>query len=285
MFNRKSLICRFGVLPYLNAAPLLHFLPKVCADVKLICRTPREMLAELAGGRVDAAIVPIVDYFDVSELEMVDGLGICADGRVESVLLLCECPLKEIRIVNLDLASKTSNLLARLLLEKHFRLRQEILFSTGNPEADASVVIGDRALLAEPALESYDLAAEWKSMTGLPFVFAVWAHWKDHPESRRLSEILHAAKDAGSDAIAKLARLHAKRLGLTEFRCRHYLSRCIRYDLGPAEKRGMQLFRELCRTMPGTRGQEIREESGQTRRIVGDERKHRATAPALARYR
>jgi len=276
---------KFAVLPYFNTAPLAHFLPQVCPDAELVYCPPRRTLAELARGRVDAAVVPVVDYVDTPDLEMIDGLGICADGEVESVLLQCRRPLRNVRTVSLDPASKTSNLLVRLLLKYHFRIRHEIRFGAESPEADASVVIGDRALRAERDLESYDMAAEWKRMTGLPFVFAVWACWNDHPKGGRLSEILHAAKNAGLGAIAELSRLHAARLGLMESRCRHYLTCCIHYDVGPAEKKGMQLFRELCGTLHGTREQTIKEESIQTRRIAWDERKHRAIGPALARNR
>jgi chorismate dehydratase len=252
-----SFMFRFGVLPYINAAPLVHFLPKACSYTELIYRKPREMFSILAKHRVDAAIIPVVDYLDTPGLEMVEGLGICAYGNVESVLLQCKCPLEQVKIVNLDPASKTSNMLVKLLLEQHFCISQEIHFCIGAPEADACVVIGDRALRIKPALKCYDLAAEWKSMTGLPFVFAVWAHWKDCPDSRRLSEILHAAKDAGCKAVADLARLHSKRVGLTEAFCRHYLTSCIHYDLGPAEKSGIQLFRALYKNLTVTHKQAI----------------------------
>lgn len=171
---------RFAVLPYLNAVPLVYFLSAVCPEAELTYGTPREMLPKLTCRRVDAAIVPVVDYLNVSGLDMVDGLGICSDGEVESVLLQCRRPLDEVRTLSLDPASKTSNLLVRLLLRKHFNVRQEIRFFAGAVESDARVVIGDRALLAESFAETYDLASEWKNMSGLPFVFAVWVHWADH---------------------------------------------------------------------------------------------------------
>lgn len=269
----------------MNAAPLVHFLPEACSYPELIYCKPREMFSELAGRRVDAAIVPVVDYLDTPGLEMVDGLGICADGNVESVLLQCKCPLEQVRIVNLDPASKTSNMLVKLLLKRHFYVRQEIRFCIGAPDADACVVIGDRALRAEPALKSYDLAAEWKSMTSLPFVFAVWAHWNDRQDSRILSDILHAAKDAGCKAIAELAKLYANKVGITEPRCRHYLTSSIRYDLGPAEKSSIKLFRELSGSLTKTHKQAIKEESIKTRRIVRNERKSRAIEPILTRLR
>ena len=178
---------KFAILPYVNAAPLVRFLPDVCPNAELIHGTPRETFAELAGGRVDAAIVPVVDYFKTPGLDMVDGLGICADGNVESVLLQCKRPLGEVRAINLDPASRTSNLLLAVLLRKHFSVRENISLSVGAANADACVMIGDRALGARPVLESYDLAADWKSMTGLPFVFAVWAYRADHPDRLKLS--------------------------------------------------------------------------------------------------
>jgi chorismate dehydratase len=276
---------KFGVLPYLNAAPLVHFLPEVCSCPELIYCQPREAFSELTGRRVDAAIVPVVDYLGTPGLEIVNGLGICADGNVESVLLQCKCPLDQVRIVNLDPASKTSNLLAELLLKRHFCVRQEFHFRIGAPEADARVVIGDRALRAKPFLESYDLAAEWKSMTGLPFVFAVWVYWTDHPDSLRLSEILHAAKNVGCKEVAKLAKLYAKKVGLTEVRCYHYLTSCIHYDLGPAEKSSIKLFRELSRNLIDFQRQTIKEKSAKTRRIVLNEHKSQTIESTLTRLR
>lgn len=275
----------FAVLPYVNAAPLVHFLPEVCPEAELTYHTPKEMFPELAGGQVDAAIVPVVDYLDMPELVRVGGIGICADGEVKSVLLQCQCPLEEVKTVNLDPASRTSNRLVKLLLKEHFRVRQEIQFRVGATESDAWVVIGDRALLARSAWKSYDVAEEWKKMTGLPFVFAVWAYRMDHPDKPKLSEILRTAKEIGCKAIAKLARIHAKRLGLTESRCLHYLTCCIRYDLGPAEQKGMKLFRELYTGLAQIHRQTIKEDSKEKRRIVSNERKSQTVEPVGPRLR
>ncbi len=272
---------RFAVLPYLNTVPLVYFLPKVCSGAELIYRIPRETLLELSGGRVDAAIVPVIDYFNAPSLNRVDGLGICANGNVESVLLQCKYPLCEVKTINLDPASRTSSLLVEVLLKEHFCVRQNIRLGFGLENADAYVMIGDSALCAEPVLESYDLAAEWKSMTGLPFVFAVWAYRIEHPDSRKLSEILHIAKDLGCDAIAELSKLHAERLGLTEARCHHYLTSCIHYDLGPDEETGMQLFRELSRGVVGIARQTTKEKFTQALRNIRNEHESQGIEPVL----
>ncbi len=267
---------KFAVLPYVNAAPLVHFLCDICPEAQVTYRKPRESLGELTAGKVDAAIVPVVDYFATPGLEMVEGLGICADGKVESVLLQCECPLHKVDTVSRDPASKTSNVLAELLLKRHFRIAHDIKIGpTG--EADAHVVIGDRALCTEPAFESYDLAAEWKNMTGLPFVFAVWVHKAGFSQKLELSRMLHMAKGAGVVAIDRLSKLHANRLGLPEARCRHYLTSCLHYDIGSKEKTGMHLFRKLAGDlMSGTQ-----ENHPQNQRIVLNEHKSRGVEPVL----
>ncbi len=236
---------KFAVLPYANAAPLAHCIPQVVPRAKLIYRIPRDTVLELINGNVDAAIIPVVDYFNTPGLEMVKGLGICADGNVESVLLQCRNQLKDVRMINLDSASRTSNLLLKVLVKKHFHIGHNIRFGEEIENADACVMIGDCALYAKPAFESYDLAGQWKAMTHLPFVFAVWAYRAGRRDSRKLSQILHAAKQAGCNDIGDLSKLMAQRLGIAEQRSYHYLTKCIYYDIGPTEQAGMELFRQL----------------------------------------
>ena len=236
---------RFCILPYANALPLVHFLPQIDPAVELIYRTPRSAVGALLEGAVDAAIVPVVDFFRHPELAMIPGLGICADGDVTSVLLQCRRPLAQVEVIGLDLESMTSNTLVRVLMRDHFRIAHPVAYHLGVPEADACVCIGDRALRATRTLETYDLAGEWKKMTGLPFVFAVWAVRRSCPDADGILQILHQAKDRGCRSLDALARLSAERLGLPEDRCYDYLAHCLHYDVGLAEQAGMSRFREL----------------------------------------
>jgi chorismate dehydratase len=172
------------------------------------------------------------------------GLGICAEKRVRSVLLRCRHPLAKIRTVELDPASRTSNALARVLFRRHWK--QPVRFAAGPlaVPADAAVVIGDRALCEPPGpAGDLDLAEHWNRLTGLPFVFAVWAHRRDHPHATALARCVHAAKVAGVALIPELARLQAAKLGLSEDVCRDYFATCIYYDTGPREVLAMERFR------------------------------------------
>ncbi len=238
----------FGAVPYLNAAPLVHFLGDRRDDVRVVYDRPAALLAPLLDGRLDAALVPIVDIFAHAELQPIDGIGICADGDVQSVLLKCYRPLNEVRTVAPDPASKTSNALAKILLAEHFG--QSVTFE-GESDPDAAVVIGDRAMCEPPAPHGdIDLAGQWKAMTSLPFVFAVWAHRRDHPNPQALSRIAHDARGAGLAAIAGLADEYARKLDLDASRCIEYLTASLSYDVVSREIEGMQRFREMYEALP-----------------------------------
>jgi chorismate dehydratase len=231
---------------YANSAPLAHFLPMVDPHVVRLEGPPATLAARVLSGELDAALIPVVDYLKEPSLRMIEGLGVCSDGHVESVLLKCRRPLREVHSVELDPTSHTSNALIRILLRRHFRLSPEIGYPDPSHPADAAVVIGDRALCSPPAPGGdYDLAGEWKAMTGLPFVFAVWGYRADHPRPDELTRIARAAKQAGLAALDKLAALQARRLHLPLDRCRIYLGSSIHYCLGPRERQAMDLFATL----------------------------------------
>jgi chorismate dehydratase len=236
---------KFAVLPYTNTAPLAEYIPAVQPGAELIYRHPAFTLNEILRGQVDAGIVPVVDYFNTVGLERVEGIGICSDGDAESVLLQCKCPLKDVKSISLDPASKTSNLLIKVLLKEHFRRVCDIRFDIDQPNADARVLIGDNALCARNEFETYDLSGLWKAMFGLPFVFAVWVYKADHPDKDTLCRITHDAKVEGMKNIALLSETHASKAGISKERCFHYLTNCIHYNIGENELAAMKLFRKL----------------------------------------
>ncbi len=240
---------RFCVLPYANALPLVRFITEVYPPAQLLYHAPQSAARALLEGVVDAAMIPVVDCFAYPDLATIPGLGICADGDVTSVLLQCRRPLSQVRVVRLDPESRTSNILVQVLIRNHFRMSHRIEYSLGTDDADAQVCIGDRALCAAPAIETYDLAGEWKKMTGLPFVFAVWAVRRARSDIDEVSRILHRAKDRGCQSLGELAGLCAQRLGLPENRCYEYLADCLHYDVGAAECDGLALFRGLAASL------------------------------------
>ena len=192
---------RLAVLPYCNAAPLVYYISDFCPSIKLVEKYPREMYDELKSNHVDAALVPIVDFLTNENLRMVPGLGICADGPVESVLLRSQKPLNEIRSIKLFPESRTSNSLIQVLLFQYFGMNHDIHLTYYNQEADAKIMIGDKALCESQTGYTYDLSDMWKQQTNLPFVFAVWAYRADILDRTNISSILYKTKEKGCNNI------------------------------------------------------------------------------------
>ena len=233
----------FAGAPYSNSAPLVEMLTAVDPRVRVINDHPANLVADLNAGRADVALIPVVHLFSHLELAMIDGLGIAADGPVKSVLLKCNVPVGQIKTIARDPASATSNALAELLLKKHFGCEVEMV-DTG--EVDAAVVIGDRALCSDPApAGDIDLAEAWKEMTGLPFVFAVWAVRKDFQEIEAVTKIAHAACKAGAKSLEQIAARYASELGNTQSFWLDYLGQSIHYKLNDRDLAGLELFRGL----------------------------------------
>jgi chorismate dehydratase len=133
---------------------------------------------------------------------------------------------------------------------------------------DAALLIGDIALAegtarrigAEKGHPPYvfDLAAEWKAWTGLPFCFAVWAARTDRADVVRASgvvELLHASKERGLADLDRLAAEAAARLRLPRRVCAEYL-RLLDYELTDRDLAGLRLFLEMA--VPGFRWDDVR---------------------------
>ncbi len=243
----------FAASTYANSAPLVYGVSAVAPQVRLIEGRPSELAPLLIGGRVDAALVPVVNLFEHEELRMLPDAGVCAKDEVWSVLLECRRPIQRVRTVARDAASRTSNALAEIVLRKHVGLEVEMRPPSGARRADARVVIGDRALCLPPQGPTrYDLAKLWREMTGRPFVFAVWACRADHPRRDALADLVRNARDWGVAAIGDIAAQEAQRLGLDEAYCQAYLRSAIHYQVGPDEEAAMSLFRDLWQELPAT---------------------------------
>jgi predicted solute-binding protein len=218
------LALRYGAVPYLNARPLAEGLSP------LVLATPAELAARFARGELDVALLPVAAG-EAMGLPRVGELGIAAEGPVESVLLFLRREIAAVKTVALDPASRTSAVLARLLLEEAMGLSPRY----AGPPADAELLIGDAALVRgfkdEPRL---DLAEEWTRWTGLPFVFAAWYG------DARAAPALEDAYARGRGGIGRYAREAG--LDLPPERLERYLRDRIRFRIGPREEAGRALF-------------------------------------------
>ena len=236
----------FAGAPYSNQAPLMEKLQEVAPGSEVVFDHPSSLVRGLLAGKVDAAVIPVAHLFAHPGLTMIEGLGIAADGPVRSVLLKCNKPMGQIKTIARDPASATSNALAELLMTKFFKQKIEMYDFKSLENPDAAVVIGDRALCAEPApAGDIDLAEAWLKWTKLPFVFAVWAVRKDFEYIDEITDIAHKTYAAGFMAMDSIAERYADKLGGSQQFWVDYLDNSIYYKLDKRDMEGLGRFRKL----------------------------------------
>lgn len=235
---------RLGVVPYLNVAPIVYGLHGD-ARFEILRDVPSRIAEALHAGRIDIGMIPSIEYA-AGAYSIVPGIAIGSRGAVRSVSLFHTRPLSGIRRVALDVSSRTSVALLRILMRE--RLGREPEYVTMAPSlakmleaADAALLIGDPALCFEEELGRLDLGEEWTALTALPFVFAFWAGRRGvvgADEVARFQESLRAGL-ASLPAIAASYNGHGP--GHAEEN-ESYLRSNIVYGLGEAELAGLREF-------------------------------------------
>lgn len=240
---------RIASVPFANAQPLTWgFLRGPYRGLfKVSPVSPSGIPDLLRSGQADVGLIPSIEYLGLPGVEFLPQLCIASKRRVRSVFLASRVPLEQIRSVALDSNSRTSAALLKIILQ-HKGLK-DVTCTEQTPslkemlrEHDAALLIGDSALAADTAgLHVLDLAAEWFALTGLPFVFALWAvrpgvvvpdGVRPFIESRRI----------GIAGIPEIAVLAGQRLRLSPESIESYLRTNIHYYLGSEEHRGLELF-------------------------------------------
>ena len=241
---------KLGCLSYLNVRPLVYTLENggLPKGWEFVYAPPSVLAGMLASGEIAAAPVSSFACFVNPDFDICPGICIAADGPVTSVLLLSKKPITAIETVALDTSSLSGANLSRIILSEGYGMHPRFVQCSPDPVsamlevADAALVIGDPAMVCpKDGLLVMDLAEEWKKLTGLPMVFAVWA---GQGVTHEVVVVLHEAKRRGMAMLEQIALEESQRLSLPYEQCYEYLSRIMVYDMGERETQGFELFRE-----------------------------------------
>jgi chorismate dehydratase len=238
---------RVGRIPYINCYPVYGAVDRGVVPLagSLVDGVPTALNRMMGDGSLDVSVVSAVEYArDWERYLLLPDLAISCDGPVRSVMLFSSVPATALggRDVLVSRSSMTSVHLLELLFEHVWQATPN--FVAGDAEASdllrpeateipvARLVIGDAALmLVSGAIESpyehvYDLGEEWKSWTGLPFVFAVWVAQRTASTQQALS--VHASliesRNWGLQHLDELAAQAHANTGVPEAQCLEYLS-------------------------------------------------------------
>jgi len=252
---------RVAAVSYLDAVPLVwglvHGPHRDLFQVDFI--RPSECADALRDGKADAGIIPSIEYQRIPGLKIVPGLSISSSGPVRSVLLISRVPVEQIRSVALDTSSRTSVCLIQILFQRRYPIAPRFVphapdLAAMLRECDAALIIGDPALASDfPGLRVYDLADEWRAMTGLPFVFAFWAVRAEAATPDWIQPFQESAAYSFAH-LDEITRSESARTGLPESLVRSYLTENIDFSLGEKNCEGLQRFYTLAHEFGLTNG-------------------------------
>ena len=237
--------------------------------------SPSDCAAHLAARIADIGLVPIAALATTPGLKVLPGCTIASKGRVRSLILVRRAaqPLTKLRSVAADTASRTTLAYARILFHKWGNPAVPFLPAAADldvmlAKADAAILIGDPALLAleervnrflrsGEELVYHDLAEEWHTLTGLPFVSAVWAftpqpvgapgpsHLGTGESIELITDDFIQSRNHGLQNIDALAAEWSARLPIPEETILAYLSTNIHYVLDEECIEGMKVFFQI----------------------------------------
>src|SRR5262245_64709370 len=123
----KDSAIRIGAVNYLNTKPLIEDLETLAPEAELVLEVPSRLADLLVDGRLDVALIPIIEYFRAGNYTIVPNISIASRGPVLSVTLFSRVPWKDIRRVALDEGSRTSAALCQVLLRKRHGVHPEFV--------------------------------------------------------------------------------------------------------------------------------------------------------------
>jgi chorismate dehydratase len=272
---------RVAAIRFLNPAPLMwdfEHPPRAAAlaeryDVETMM--PAQCAERLSEGTADLGLVPITALAQSSDLRIVPGCAIASKGAIRSLLLVMRSAtgLAGMRTIAADTSSRATLAYVQVMARHFWQIPATFVPHTPDLDGmlaacDAALLIGDPALLAledrnprqqrtGEELLYLDLGVEWRRLTGVPWISAVWgvreAAARSTQQRDQLVNDLTASRDAGLAHIDALADEWSSRIAVPRATIYAYLSGNIHYVLDAECLEGLRRFYELaaaCDVLP-----------------------------------
>lgn len=178
-----------GNINFINCLPLHYGLAQggFGKNVQIHSAVPAELNRLVINGELDVSPVSSIVYAQNSDkLLLLPDVSISAEGALESIVLVSKYPIEQLGQARIALTAKsaTSHGLLKVILHHAYQATPEYFISALSlyegvlDDAQAVLFIGDDALRAyhhqQEGYYYYDLGNEWRKMTGLSMVYAVW---------------------------------------------------------------------------------------------------------------
>jgi chorismate dehydratase len=243
---------RISAVSYTNTKPFIYGIQHsdLINKIELSLDNPTDCAQKLIDDVVDIGLIPVAATLNLPYWEIVSDYCIGAVGAVNSVFIFSNSDIKDVKRLQLDPQSRSSNNLARVLLKNYWKVSPELIidaedYTASTDEETACVLIGDRTFGQKEKYKFvYDLAEEWQKFTGLPFCFAAWIANKPIPQEF-IGEFNQALK-FGLDHRAEVLKELTPR---EDFDLKDYLMHKLDFELTEDKKKALYLFLEYIKEL------------------------------------
>ena len=243
---------KISAVSYTNTKPFLYGLQHtdIINKIDLSLDIPSDCAQKLIDNKVDIGLIPVAAALNIPNWQIVSDYCIGANGAVNSVFIFSNCEIQDIKTLQLDPESRSSNNLARVLLKNHWQVSPELItedrdYSLSIDKNTAFVQIGDRTFGKTGNYPYvYDLAEEWQRFTGLPFVFATWIANKHIP-----AEFITEFNNSLKYGLDHRTQLFAELPTHPDFDVQDYLMHKIDFELNDAKKKALFLFLDYVKAL------------------------------------
>lgn len=234
---------RISALSYSNTFPFVYGLQKnfPVEAGSLQFEVPALSAKKFSEGKADIALVPVGALPNISSYKIISDYCIGSNGPVKTVNLYSNKPLNQIQKIALDHESRTSANLVKILAKHHWHILPNwvAMDDISSKDSDAFLFIGDKTFEMESKYKHvWDLSLEWKKMTGLPFVFAVWVANEniDNEAIKDLDKALEFGLNHKNDLSSHFELPVSNEIYLD------YLNHAIDFVLDDEKKKAMNLY-------------------------------------------
>ena len=194
---------------------------------------------------VDVAIVPVGALSTFNNYQLLSDYCIGSIDHVKTVAVFANKPLEELSTIYLDIDSRSSVKLLKILLAEFWNLSPELKsmqdFNGHLKSNEGLLCIGDKTFpMLTQYQYQYDLAQAWNKHTNLPFVFAVWV--QNGTLTIQQCQLFNATLMLGINNRAELALKMNNQIPEIDFM--DYYFNCINYNLEAEKLKAIHLFLE-----------------------------------------
>jgi len=266
---------RISIVQYLNTAPLVWGFTNgpLHGKYDLSFTVPSQCAEQLRTGQADVAIIPAIEYQRIDDLVILPDMAIASKKQVRSLLIIAKKPIQQVKSFALDGSSRSTQTLTRILCAEKWKIAPKFFEAPPDldamlQQADAALLIGDPALRIAIGIEKdswpgaqgqtvcqaatlgisssellyvHDVVGEWRSLTGLPAVLAVWAARRDITTAE-VSADFFISRDFGLSRLPEISFDAARDLELPQPTLESYLRHNIDFSLDAENRRGLESY-------------------------------------------